>query len=79
MDELRAELEQVLAEGPLTRDRLNKLVKMDSFLRESERYNNAGLCTYMSLPRLSLRPFHFLHLSRSPPSLSSFSLRLQPQ
>ncbi|KEF61463.1 uncharacterized protein A1O9_03029 [Exophiala aquamarina CBS 119918] len=41
--ELRQELEQVLKEGPLTKDRLTQLRKMDSFLRESARLNNSGL------------------------------------
>lgn len=43
MGELREELEQVLKEGPLSKDSLQKLKKMDSFLRESARFNNSGL------------------------------------
>jgi hypothetical protein len=42
MTELREELENVLQEGPLTKESLNKLHKMNSFLRESARVNNCG-------------------------------------
>ncbi|KAK5953726.1 hypothetical protein OHC33_004995 [Knufia fluminis] len=56
MPELRAELEEVLAEGPLSKDRLAKLKKMDSFLRESARYNNAGL---MAVQRNAKKQFTF--------------------
>lgn len=40
---LRAELLEHMIDGQITKDTLPKLVKMDSFLRESGRFNNAGL------------------------------------
>lgn len=43
VDELRAEIKQHCVDDQITRETLGKLVKMDSFLREAGRYNNAGL------------------------------------
>lgn len=48
LPELRQELEQVLQGGPLTKERLNLLRKMDSFLREAARFNNNGLRKHLS-------------------------------
>ena len=42
MTELRGELDDVLQEGPLTKESLGKLHKMNSFLRESARLSNCG-------------------------------------
>ena len=44
LPELRAEAREVFAAGPPTRESIAGLVKIDSFLRESSRIGNDGLC-----------------------------------
>ncbi|KAK5102937.1 hypothetical protein LTS08_003739 [Lithohypha guttulata] len=62
--ELREELEQVLKEGPLSKDSLQKLKKMDSFLRESARFNNSGL---LAMQRNARQEFKFSDGTVLPP------------
>lgn len=40
-----------LDNGQITRETVNKLKKMDSFIREAARMNNAGLCKNPSSPQ----------------------------
>ncbi|KAI0144969.1 cytochrome P450 [Pestalotiopsis sp. NC0098] len=55
-DILRNEVLESLEDGQITADMLAKLPKMDSFLRESARFNNAGLT---AMQRNALREFKF--------------------
>jgi hypothetical protein len=60
MPELREELDNVLREGPLTKESLNKLHKMNSFLRESSRLSNCGFRKFLRVHGLfvsNTRPF----------------------
>lgn len=43
---LREEVEQVVAADGWTKTAMGKMWKLDSFLKESMRYNGIGLCTY---------------------------------
>jgi hypothetical protein len=54
MPELREELDNVLQEGPLTKESLNKLHKMNSFLRESSRLSNCGFRKLLRVYGLSV-------------------------
>ncbi|KAF2180150.1 cytochrome P450, partial [Zopfia rhizophila CBS 207.26] len=53
---LRAEVRQHCEGGEITKQTLGKLVKLDSFLRESGRFNNTGL---VSLNRNARKEFRF--------------------
>ncbi|KAI1339109.1 cytochrome P450 [Xylariaceae sp. FL0016] len=53
---LRKEVIESLEGGQITSDSLSKLPKMDSFLRESGRFNNAGL---MAMQRNARKDFRF--------------------
>jgi len=56
IEPLRHEVETVVAEEGWTKAGMDKMLKMDSFLRESQRINGAGI---LGLARLALRPFTF--------------------
>src|SRR5437764_6288270 len=56
MPELRAEIQKHLLGGKINKSVLDKLVKLDSFLRESARLNNAFLLT---AERLVMQDFFF--------------------
>lgn len=43
---LREEIETILKEEGWTKSAMAKMWKLDSFLRESQRYNGIGLSTY---------------------------------
>lgn len=60
---LREEIENVIAEDGWTKTAMGKMWKLDSFMRESQRYN--GINTSM----LSLPCYYFLPRSDAPPQL----------
>ncbi|KIX10708.1 uncharacterized protein Z518_01792 [Rhinocladiella mackenziei CBS 650.93] len=62
--ELRAEVLEHAPDGNITKDTLVKLVKMDSFLREAGRFNNAGL---LSMQRNAKKKFTFSDGTVIPP------------
>lgn len=45
LDPLREEMEPILKEEGWTKSAMAKMWKLDSLLRESQRYNGIGLCT----------------------------------
>lgn len=53
---MREEAERVVAEEGWTKAALNNMVKIDSFLRESQRINNFGPCLYL--------PYHLCELTQ---------------
>jgi len=56
IEPLRHEVETVVAEEGWTKAGIDKMLKIDSFLRESQRISGIGL---LGLGRLALRPFTF--------------------